>query len=109
LQYVAPLFEAKGIDGLIRLDSSYKSGSYTNIANTTKTKNLSNVSLTVGIQNDKYTLQGFVTNLFNNKAYYSAVDGVLVDPSFSHFGVSSALVVQLRELRTVGVKASAKF
>ena len=109
LQYLTPLFEAKGIDGLVRLDSSYKSGSYTNMANTTKTKNLSNVNLTVGIQNDKYTLQGFVTNLFNNKAYYSAVDGVLVDSSFSHFGVQSALVLQLRELRTIGVKASAKF
>ncbi len=108
LQYIAPLGE-NGLEGLVRIDASFKTGAYTNMANIVKTPSVSNVNLTLGVQNEKYMLQAFMTNVFNNKAYYSAIDGVLVDPSFSHFGTSSSLVVQLREKRTVGVKGSVKF
>ncbi len=89
LQYVTPLVEASNLDGVIRVDSTIKSGTYTNLANNVKTPTASNVNLTLGVRNDTYSLEGFVTNLFNDDAYYSAIDGVLVDSSFTHFGTSS--------------------
>jgi iron complex outermembrane receptor protein len=109
LQYITPLVEASNLDGLIRIDTTMKSGTYTNLANNVKTPSITNVNLTLGVRNDTYTLEAFATNLFNSKAYYSAVDGVLVDASFTHFGTSSALVIQPRELRTIGVKGSVQF
>lgn len=108
LQYTTPV-GAHDLDAYGRIDFTYKSGSYSNIANIVRTPDMNQVNLRLGLRNKTYSLEGFVTNVFNNRAYYSVVDGYALTPDFSHTATSSALVVQLRELRTFGVRAGINF
>jgi len=109
LQYLTSLGTSRDLDGLARIDATYKSGAYTNVANIVKGPDVTNVNATLGVQNDTFSLQAYVTNVFNSKAYYSVGDSVLIDPSFAHFTPNSALIAQLRELRTFGLRGSVKF
>lgn len=97
------------VDAFARADFTYKSGVYTNAANLTKTPDMTQVNLRVGFGDDRFTLEGFVTNVFNNKAYPSAIDFTLLERTSSHLSPFSAVAVALRELRTFGVRSSVKF
>jgi len=108
-QYLTRLGRASELEGLARFDMTYKSGAYTNVANLVKGPDVTNVNVTLGVQTDTFSLQAYVTNLFNSKAFYSVGDSVLIDPSFAHFSPNSALIAQLRELRTIGVRGSITF
>lgn len=109
VQYLGRLGPSSDLDGLARIDMTYKSGAYTNVANIVKGPDVTNVNVTLGVQNDTFSLQAYVTNLLNSKAYYSVGDSVLIDSSFAHFSPNSALIAQLRELRTIGLRGSVKF
>ncbi|MDZ5649739.1 TonB-dependent receptor [Nitrospirillum sp. BR 11828] len=97
------------VDGFSRVDFTYKSGAYSDVANLVRTPATNQVNLHIGIKTDNYSLEGFATNLFNDKSYYSAVDGYVIDPTFAHLSTSSAVIVQLRELRTWGIRGSYHF
>lgn len=105
--YTAPL--GHGANAYGRADVIYKSGSYTDVSNLAKTPDLTQVNLHLGARNDHWNAEAYVTNLFNNRAYYSAGDGYAVNNTLSYFGAYSAVVAQLRDLRTVGVKLGYTF
>ncbi len=50
-------------------------------------------------------MEGFVTNLFNNRACYNVVDGGIYPPG----ATITALIAQLRDLRTFGIRVSYHF
>jgi iron complex outermembrane receptor protein len=97
------------VEAFARADFTYKSGVYTNAANLTKTPDMTQVNLRLGFGDDRFTLEGFVTNVFNNKAYPSAIDFTLLERTSSHLSPFSAVAVALRELRTFGVRSSVNF
>lgn len=95
----------KGVDGYVRGDFVYKSGSFTDVANITKTPDMTQVNLHIGAHDKAWSVEGFVTNLLNNRSYYAAGDGYTVP----YFSTNTAIIAQLRDLRTVGVKVGYKF
>jgi iron complex outermembrane receptor protein len=104
-EYSAPI-NVRDLEGYGRVDFIYKSGNYSDIANIARTPALTQFNLRTGLRNKTMSIEGFVTNLFNNKAYYSLADGSIITPA----GASvSALIAQLRDLRTFGVRVSYDF
>ncbi|AMO72577.1 TonB-dependent receptor [Sphingorhabdus sp. M41] len=96
-------------EAFVRGDFIYRSGIYTNVSNITKTPAYKQVNARVGLVNDDISIEAYVTNLFNDDAYPSAVDFFTIDPSFAYFGTQSGAVVALRELRTFGIRAKYNF
>jgi iron complex outermembrane receptor protein len=99
-------------DGFGRVDFSYKSGGYADIANVVRAPDMNQVNLRLGVRNKKYSIEGFVTNLFNNKAYYNVGTSGLIAQNQAGAvaaGTYGALVAQLRDLRTAGVRGSLNF
>lgn len=107
VNYTVPL--RGDVEAFARADFSYKSGVYTNASNLTKTPDMTQVNLRLGFGNDRYTLEGFVTNLFNNKAYQAATDFTLLERTNAYLSPFSAVAVALRDLRTFGVRSTIKF
>jgi iron complex outermembrane receptor protein len=68
-------------DWYVRADYIYRSGFYIESLNTSKTPNTEIVNLRGGFNWDKVRLEGYVTNLFNNKAYTSGFP----DDNFTNF------------------------
>jgi iron complex outermembrane receptor protein len=101
-EYAAPIY-VKDLEGYGRVDFTYKSGSYSDIANIVRTPGLTQFNLRAGVRNKAISVEAFVTNLFNNRAYYSIADGSIYTPSGAAI---PSLIAQLRELRTVGVRVS---
>lgn len=108
-QYSVPIASLDDGEAFIRGDFAYKSGIYTNGANTTKTPDYKQVNLRAGLKTDNVLFEGFVTNVFNDKAYTSAIDYNLIDPSLAYLGTFSAVAVGLRELRTYGLRIRYSF
>ncbi len=92
-----------------RTDWSYKSGAFTGIANTTKSKSRNLVNMRAGISKGGFSLEAFVTNVFNNTNPNSAIDQTLFDPAGIGIRANSAIFVNLPDKRTVGVQAGFKF
>jgi len=108
-QYSVPIPSLDEGEAFLRGDFAYKSGVYTNGANTTKTPDYKQVNLRAGLKTANVLFEGFVTNVFNDRAYNSAIDYNLIDPSLAYLGVSSAVAVGLRELRTYGLRIRYSF
>jgi iron complex outermembrane receptor protein len=107
VNYTAPL---RGeVEAFGRVDFTYKSGVYTNASNLTKTPDMTQVNARIGFGNDRFTFEGFVTNLFNNKAYQAATDFTLLERTNAYLSPFSAVAVALRDLRTFGVRSTVKF
>jgi iron complex outermembrane receptor protein len=92
-----------------RLDWNYKSGIWSNEANTTKTPDTHRFNLRGGVSKGKVSVDVFVNNLFNNKTYTSLTDNYVIDSSFARLAYNSALLVGLPDLRTYGLQAKVKF
>ncbi len=105
--YTMPLRDDLELFG--RADFTYKSGVYTNASNLTKTPDMTQVNLRAGFGNDRFTLEGFVTNLFNNKAYPAGIDFTLLERTNAYLSPFSGVAVALRDLRTFGVRSTVKF
>ncbi|WP_226631844.1 TonB-dependent receptor [Novosphingobium profundi] len=99
----------KDVEAFARADFTYKSGVYTNASNLTKTPNMTQVNVRLGFGNDNFRLEGFVTNLFNNKAYPNAIDFSLLDSTFQYLSANAGVAVALRELRTFGLRSTVNF
>lgn len=107
-QYTVPI-KASDLDAFGRIDFAYKSGVYTNAANTTKTPDLKQVNLRAGVGNESVTVEAFVNNLFNDKAYPSAIDFSLFTNTGNRLANNAAVAVALRELRTMGLRVKYNF
>ncbi|PNU05626.1 hypothetical protein A8V01_15870 [Novosphingobium guangzhouense] len=109
LNYNAPISDV--LDGFARLDFVYKSGAYSDVSNLVRSPDLTQVNLRAGISNDTYRIEAFITNLFNDKAYYNISNNTLIQPTTTspNSAVSGGLVAQLRELRTIGIRGTFNF
>lgn len=94
-----------------RADWSYKSGTWSGQANTSKTAARNVVNLRAGITKGALSFEAYVTNLFNDTNYTSLVDQTLFDPAIVPGGAraNAALLVNLPDKRTAGVQMKVKF
>ncbi|WP_237713893.1 TonB-dependent receptor [Novosphingobium sp. Rr 2-17] len=93
----------------VRADWNFKSGFWTNQANTTKTSDSHKVNFRTGATWGNKSLQVFMTNAFNNKAYTSATDNWTIEQNYRYLSKYSAVLVGLPELRTMGVEFKVNF
>lgn len=105
--YTVPL--RGDLEAFGRADFTYKSGVYTNASNLTRTPDMTQVNLRAGFGDDRFTLEGFVTNVFNNKAYPAGIDFTLLDRTNAYLAPFSGVAVALRDLRTFGIRSTVKF
>ncbi|HEX7873074.1 MAG TPA: TonB-dependent receptor [Sphingobium sp.] len=92
-----------------RADYAYKSGVYSNAANILRTPHFQNVNVRVGGTVGAFSLEMFINNLFNDRAYTSINDQFLFVPGNLYNSINSAVNVGMRELRTAGFQAKVKF
>jgi iron complex outermembrane receptor protein len=109
IQYTVPVRYADDASAYARIDVSYKSGSYSDIANVVRTPDSTQVNFRLGTKTRRVGIEAYVSNLFDNKAYYNISDAYAVTNDFSHFTYYSALVASLPDLRTVGLKMTYAF
>lgn len=93
----------------LRGDLSYKSGQWSNEANIAKSKGRNVVNLRAGVTRGQFTIEAFMTNVFNNLNPVSIADNFTLTPDFAYAARNSALVLSLPEKRTAGVQAKVKF
>jgi iron complex outermembrane receptor protein len=106
LAYTKPLSDE--VDGFGRVDFTYKKGGWADIANVVRAPDLTQVNVRIGAKNKTLSIEGYVTNLFNNRAYYSVgSSGVVINGVTT--GAYGGLIAQLRDLRTWGMRASFNF
>ncbi len=92
-----------------RADYVYKSGVWSNAANVTRTPDYHNVNVRVGVTAGAASIDLFVNNVFDSKAYTSIADNYLFTPNFAFTSTTSAVTVGLRELRTFGTVMRYRF
>ncbi|MET0241206.1 MAG: TonB-dependent receptor [Sphingobium sp.] len=92
-----------------RGDYVYKSGVWADQANIVRTPDYQNVNIRVGGTVGPVSVDVFMNNVFDDSAYTSIGNQFLFTPTFAYTSTFSALVVGLREKRTVGVQAKYKF
>jgi iron complex outermembrane receptor protein len=92
-----------------RTDWNFKSGTYANVANLVRSRDLHLFNTRVGVSKDAVSLELFVNNLFNNHTITGIYDNWTIDPNAFHFSAYSALHVALPELRTMGAQVRVKF
>jgi iron complex outermembrane receptor protein len=97
-------------DGFGRIDFEYKSGGWADIANVVRAPDLTQFNLRAGVRTKAVTIEGYVTNLFNNRAYYSVGStAVLISGVNTGTAQYSGLIAALRDLRTMGVRGTFNF
>jgi iron complex outermembrane receptor protein len=106
VSYTTPIKD--NLDGFGRADFTYKSGGWADIANIVRAPDLTQVNIRAGVRNKSISVEGFVTNLFNDKAYYNAGTGSQIASGVTT-GSYGALIAQLRDLRTIGLRGSVNF
>ena len=108
LAYTTSLSDTVDVFG--RADFTYKSGAFTDISNLSWGPSQTQMNVRLGVRNKSLSIEGYVTNLFNNRGYYNVGTSGL-----NAFGVStngaqfSSLIAAPRELRTIGMRASFNF
>lgn len=101
----------RGIDDagwFARADYSFKSGVWSDQANLIKTQDRHLVNLRTGLSRGKASIELFVNNVFNNKAYTSIDDNWAIAPGYS-LARYNAVLVGLPDLRTAGVQLKLGF
>lgn len=108
LAYTAPI--KTDLDGFGRVDFTYKSGGWSDVANVVRAPDMNQVNIRLGVRGKRYSIEGWMTNVFNNKAYYNvSTQGLISDQTPAGTGSYSALIAQLRDLRTAGMRFSVNF
>lgn len=94
----------------VRADFSYKSRQFVDPANITWINGRTQVNARMGVTLGQFSLEGFATNLFNNRQYTAIAQNNVLEPSFflsnQPFGY---LNVGLPELQTFGIRGSYRF
>ena len=93
----------------LRGEWNFKSGFYSDQANLAKTTDSHVFNARIGASWGNKSLQAYVTNIFNNKAYTSVSDNYTITSNYAYLSRYSALVVGLPDLRTAGVQFQVKF
>lgn len=104
--------DVKGFDDATwfgRVDYLFKSGVWASQANIVKTPDIHKVNVRAGITRGPVSIEAFVTNLFNNKAFTTIGAQGLFTGNPAYLTTYSALVVGLPELRTGGIQIKYKF
>lgn len=109
IQFGGNIKSNPGSSWYARADYAFKSGVWSNAANIVRTPAYNNVNVRAGVTVGALSLDVFVNNLFNDKAYTSIADQFVFTPNFAYTSTNSALIVGLREKRTAGVQAKIKF
>lgn len=108
LAYTTPI--KKDLDAFGRVDFTYKSGGWSDVANSVRAPDMNQVNIRLGIRGEHYSIEGWMTNVFNNRAYYNiSTQSIISNATPAGTGSYSALIAQLRELRTAGVRLSFNF
>ncbi|MEE4454187.1 TonB-dependent receptor [Novosphingobium resinovorum] len=92
-----------------RAEFNYKSGMYESEGNYVKTQASKVFNFRAGLRSDRMSIEAFVTNAFNNKAYTSLLPDWELDNPSQTFAVYDTMYVGLPELRRVGVKIGYHF
>lgn len=106
LAYTRPVTDT--LNGFGRVDFTFKSGGYADIANVVRAPDMNQFNLHAGVRAKRFSIEGYVTNLFDNRAYYNVGSTSLLLNGVSTASFAS-LIAALRELRTVGARATFEF
>lgn len=102
--YQHPMTMFGATEFFARVDYLYHSGIFTDASNLAKTQTSSTVNLRAGFTFSNATIEGYVNNVFNNRAYTTAFD----DVNFAG-GFAPAVYVGLPDLITGGVRVRMHF
>ncbi|MBT0668996.1 TonB-dependent receptor [Novosphingobium profundi] len=102
-------FKGSDTSWFARADYSFKSGVWSDVANTVRTPDRSVVNVRAGVKFGQTRIEGWVKNLFDNRQYTSIYDNYMLTPGYAYYSVQSAVVVGLPEGRTAGLKVSMGF
>ncbi|NBC35968.1 TonB-dependent receptor [Novosphingobium sp. FSY-8] len=96
-----------------RTDWTYKSGMWSDQANTVQTRDLHLFNTRVGVDRGPVSVNVFVNNIFNNHTYTSISGNWILDPAgvfglFAGANQYSSTFVGLPDLRTIGVQVKLK-
>jgi len=94
-----------GASYFIRGDYIYKDGVYIESSNTVKTPDINLVNIRAGITIRNFSLEGYVNNVFNDKAYTSGFQ----DVNFAAFYTPTVVMVGLPTLVTAGIRLKYKY
>ena len=94
-----------GGNWFVRGDYVYKDGVYIESSNTVKTPDVNLVNIRAGITVRNISVEGYVNNLFNDKAYTSGFQDVNFATNFG----PTVVMVGLPELITAGVRLKYKY
>lgn len=90
-------------DGYLRVDYMYTGRQFETEANVAWVPSASNVNLRVGIESDRYSLEAYATNVFNNRVPGSLTRGV------DSFNARNVMEVTPPQRTVVGARAGVKF
>jgi iron complex outermembrane receptor protein len=94
-----------GANYFVRGDYIYKDGVYIESSNDVKTPDVNLVNIRAGITVRKFSLEAYVNNLFNDKAYTSGFQDVNFATTFG----PTVVMVGLPQLITAGVRLKYKY
>ncbi|TPG49448.1 TonB-dependent receptor [Sphingomonas glacialis] len=97
------------IGWFVRGDYVFKSGVFSDAANLVRTPDMHKVNARVGITHGPVSIDGAVSNLFNNRAYTTIADNSVLTSNFRYSTYNSGLVVGLPDLRTFTLTLRYKF
>lgn len=87
-----------------RSEVTYKSGQYESYGNYAKSQAVTDVNFRLGIRGGQISVEGFVTNAFNNKAYTSLLNQWNLSNPAETYGAYDAVYAGLPFLRTYGAR-----
>lgn len=103
--YTQPINE--NWDGMVRMDYVYTGKQYATSSNVTYIGDAHKVNLRAGVNNETYTLEFFVKNLFNEKTPSNLLRNT--NPNGSAAQGLNTIVLAAPERRTIGVRGVVKF
>jgi iron complex outermembrane receptor protein len=92
-----------------RTEVTYKSGMYESYGNYAKSPAATNINFRLGLRAEQLSIEGFVTNAFNNRAYTSLLQQWNLSSPTETLGAYDALYVGLPFLRTYGLRIRYEF
>ena len=94
---------------LLRTDFNYKSGMWTNEANTTKSAGRKVVNVRASVTKGPVTFDLYVNNLFDDTNPATVADASLFTTSFAFTSIPNSVQIGLAEKRTAGMQVKVKF
>jgi iron complex outermembrane receptor protein len=107
IQYGGSL--VNGWDYFVRGDDYFKSGTYAAADNLVHTPDRNLINLRAGFTHQNFRIEGFVTNLTNNRSPTNLSTFYNVGSPFEGYAKPDALVAGLPDLRTFGVRLRYQF